>query len=242
MADPFSIGGGIVGILGLIIQISQVVGRFGLKWKDAPKVVQAFNTELRSLQVTLSEMTKLVSDPSFEEAFEGNSSAILSHLKAEDTSKDVIKGAFENCEMQLIDVVKSLEAKGEGHRLGWQRLKAAFLSEKTESAISQLQRQCRILDKLVAIDTAQITASTNLEIKQVRKEHQQWHTEEESRRILRWLSQLDFEEKHRDILSKLHPGTGQWLLDLDEFQAWRNGLLDSSPTLWCPGIRESIHT
>lgn len=133
MADPFSIGGGIVGILGLIIQISQVVGRFGLKWKDAPKVVQAFKTELRSLQVTLSEMTKLISDPSFEEAFEGNSSAILSHLKAEDTSKDVIKGAFENCEMQLIDVVKCLEANGEGHRLGWQRLKAAFYPRRLKA-------------------------------------------------------------------------------------------------------------
>lgn len=75
----------------------------------------------------------------------------------------------------------------------------------------------------------------------MRKEHQQWHAAEENSKILRWLSHLNFGEKHRDILSKLHPGTGQWLLDSDQFKAWRNGHQDYPPNLWCPGIRKSTH-
>lgn len=240
MAEPFSVAVGIVGVLGLAIQISQVVLKFGLDWKDAPKDVKAFRHELQSLQMTLTEMETLISRPSFEEAFEGDSSAFLSHLTGDDLSKDSIKDAFSNCEMQLMEVVSDLLAKESSHRLGWDRSKAAFLSKKTERSVSQLQRQCQIFNQLVSMDTAALTARTQLEIRKVRKEHQEWHIEEEDHRILRWLSHLNFEERHRDVLFKLHPGTGQWLLDSDEFKAWRNGKLDSTPSLWCPGIRESF--
>ena len=42
MADPFSIGAGIVGVIGLTIQIAQVVVQFRLDWKDAPAEVKSF--------------------------------------------------------------------------------------------------------------------------------------------------------------------------------------------------------
>jgi Cdc6-like AAA superfamily ATPase len=237
MPDPFSIGVGIVGILSLAIQISEVAIQFGLDWKDAPKNVKAFRLELQSLQMTLTEMQmKLISNTSFEVAFDGDSSALLSHLKANHISKDSIKEAFGNCKAQLSELVRNLKSKEGGHRLGWERFKAPFLSKNKESAIFQLQRQCGLLDRLVSIDTAVLAAKTHLDLKEVRKERQKWHTTEENQKILRWLSQLTFEEKHRDILSRRHPGTGQWLLESDTFQAWRNGHCDFPPTLWCPGI------
>ncbi len=243
MADPFSVAASIVSVLSLAIQISQVAIRFGLDWKDAPKDVKAFMLELQSLQMSLIEIqTKLISSPSFEEAFQGISSALLSHLKADDQSKDSIKEAFENCEAQLLVTLNSLKAKEKSHRFGWDRFKEPFLSKSTDSAISQLQRQCRFLERLIFIDTAALVAHTRLEVKEFGKEHQEWHTAEKTHEILKWISGLSFEEKHRDVLSKLHPGTGQWLLNLDEFKAWRNGHLDFPPNLWCPGIRESTLT
>jgi len=242
MADPFSIAAGIVGVLGLAIQVSQIVLNFGLDWKDAPKEIKSFRVELQSLQMTLTEMqTKLISNPSFEAAFDGNSSALLSHLKADNLSNDCIKEAFEACQLQLTEAINSFKGKEGRHKLDWERFKAAFLSARTASAVSTFQRQCQSLNQLVLIDAAMITASTHLEVQEVRKEHQAWHAAEENRKILRWLSQLSFEEKHRDVLSKLHPGTGQWLLVMDVFKAWRNGQLDTPSTLWCPGIRQSIH-
>jgi hypothetical protein len=239
MTEPYSVGAGIVGVLGLAIQISQVLLNFGLDWKKAPKDVKNFRIELQGLQMTLTEIqTRLVSNSSIEEAFKGNSSALLSHLKANDTSQDAIKDAFQNCQAQLMEMVKHLQAKEAGHRLGWGRLKAAFLCKKTQDAISQLQRQCGTLHKLVSVDNAVLASSTYLQVKGARKEQQEWHTAEENYKILRWLSQLSFEEKHRDVLSKLHPGTGQWLLDLAEFKAWMEGEIGSQPNMWCPGIRE----
>ena len=141
MAEPFSVAAGIVGVLGLAIQISQMVLKFGLDWKEAPKEVKAFRLELQSLQMTLTEIqTKLISNPSFEEAFDGNSSALLSHLKADDLSQDSIKEAFQTCQTQLIEVIDNFKGRERSHRLGWERFKAPFLSSKTSSAISQLQR------------------------------------------------------------------------------------------------------
>jgi hypothetical protein len=243
MAEPFSIAAGIVGVLGLAIQTSQIVLKFGLDWKNASEEIRSFRSELQSLQMTLTEIqTKLVSNPSFEAAFDGNSSALLSHLKADNLSNDCIKEAFEGCHSQLTEAINNFKRQEERRKLGWEHFKAAFLSARTSSAVSRLQRQCQRLNQLMLIDTAVITASTHREVQEVRKEHQAWHIAKDNHKILCWLSQLSFEEKHRDILSKLHPGTGQWLLDMDAFKAWRNGQLDHPPTLWCPGIRQSTHS
>jgi hypothetical protein len=70
------------------------------------------------------------------------------------------------------------------------------------------------------------------------RRQQEWHQAEENRKILTWLSQMSFEDKQRDILSKRHPRTGEWFLEFDEFQKWRDSDPDTPSILWCPGIRK----
>jgi hypothetical protein len=50
-----------------------------------------------------------------------------------------------------------------------------------------------------------------------------------------WISALNFKATQQDIFQKRAPGTGQWLLESREFNAW---LVGSSEFLWCRGIRE----
>lgn len=46
MADPFSLATGLVGLVGVAIQVMQVVVGFIAQWKDAPKVhARAFSSE-----------------------------------------------------------------------------------------------------------------------------------------------------------------------------------------------------
>ncbi|EPE36656.1 Ankyrin repeat-containing protein [Glarea lozoyensis ATCC 20868] len=52
--------------------------------------------------------------------------------------------------------------------------------------------------------------------------------------ILAKLSSLNFHEKQNDIFAKCHHGTGQWLIQADEFEGWLKG--EGSSILWCPGI------
>jgi hypothetical protein len=51
--------------------------------------------------------------------------------------------------------------------------------------------------------------------------------------ILDWLTPIDYGPQQSDYISQRQEGTGQWLLDLDEFQGWVN---QSKQTLFCPGI------
>jgi NACHT domain len=51
--------------------------------------------------------------------------------------------------------------------------------------------------------------------------------------ILNWLTPIDYTHDQSDHIKRRQPGTGQWLLDSSEFQAW---LQTDKQTLFCPGI------
>ena len=53
--------------------------------------------------------------------------------------------------------------------------------------------------------------------------------------ITNWLSPLDFRQKQEDVYVKWQPGTGEWFLFSNAFQAWKEG---KNSVLWCHGIRE----
>jgi hypothetical protein len=56
---------------------------------------------------------------------------------------------------------------------------------------------------------------------------------DEHREVLEWLTPIDYGPQQSDYIRRRQAGTGQWLLDSDEFQAW---LETSGKTLFCPGI------
>ena len=51
--------------------------------------------------------------------------------------------------------------------------------------------------------------------------------------LLDWLTPLDYTAQQHDFVNRRQAGTGQWLLDSAEFQAW---LEADHQTLFCPGI------
>jgi hypothetical protein len=56
---------------------------------------------------------------------------------------------------------------------------------------------------------------------------------QERRIILDWLTPIDYGVQQSDFISRRQAGTGQWLLDSNEFQEWLN---QGNQTLFCPGI------
>ena len=56
---------------------------------------------------------------------------------------------------------------------------------------------------------------------------------EEHQSIVDWLTPIDYALQQNDFISRRQEGTGQWLLDSDEFQRW---LDKKQQTLFCPGI------
>jgi len=240
MADPLSIGSGIVGILGLTISITQIVVQFGLDWKDAPKEAKSIVSELQSLKVVMLEIekaeTNLLLNTDFIDAFQDQPSILLSELGPTAPTTTETKLSINVCKQELESLLDKLKKIGKGHRVGWERLKAPFLTKDLQKSIDKVHRQCRILNDMISYDAINLGVNTFGQVKRARKEQKEWHDALENREILNWLSDLNFEQKQTDILSRRHPGTGEWFLNLDIFKAWRNGHQDSS-TLWCPGIR-----
>ncbi|KAF4337456.1 ankyrin repeat [Fusarium beomiforme] len=56
---------------------------------------------------------------------------------------------------------------------------------------------------------------------------------DEDNAILNWLTPIDYGPQHSDYIKKRQLGTGQWLLDSVEYQAW---LKTDKQTLFCQGI------
>jgi Cdc6-like AAA superfamily ATPase len=52
-------------------------------------------------------------------------------------------------------------------------------------------------------------------------------------KILNWLTPIDYGPQQSDFINRRQEGTGQWLLDSDEFREWLN---QSNQTLFCQGM------
>ncbi|KAF8189196.1 hypothetical protein K438DRAFT_958027 [Mycena galopus ATCC 62051] len=56
----------------------------------------------------------------------------------------------------------------------------------------------------------------------------------ERKKIIEWLSPINFFLRQADISQSRQQGTGEWLLTDPDFQQW---VVGSGKTLWCHGIR-----
>jgi len=161
MAEAFGVGAGVVGVIGLAIQITQVVVQFGLDWKDAPHDVKTFLAELQTLKATLSETnTNLLLNPDFAEAFQNRPSILLSQLGPNAPPTTDTKLMLDICKREMEDLLKQLKKRGKGYRVGWERVKGAFLAKNTRESVENLHRQCQVLNGLVSIDVAVLGATT----------------------------------------------------------------------------------
>jgi hypothetical protein len=60
-----------------------------------------------------------------------------------------------------------------------------------------------------------------------RQDDQEWFA------ILDWLTPIDYAPQQSDFINRRQAGTGQWLLDSEQYQTW---LQTAQRTLFCPGI------
>ncbi|KAK4213049.1 hypothetical protein QBC37DRAFT_423640 [Rhypophila decipiens] len=253
MADPF----GIIGVVGVATQVIQTTVQFGLDWKDAPSEARTFIDELQAFKTVLSETNmNIIVNPDFEDAFRGRRSTLLSQLGPTAQSTDTQR-MVSDCHAEMRVLLDNLKKRSRGHRVGWERLKGAFLSTKTREAVGNLHRQCQPLNQLLAIDSAALIASTHREVKEGQRQQQQIHRVQyhvldhirhridsqdasvERKTILEWLTPIDYTSQQIDFIKRRQSGTGQWLLDSRDFQEWLKG---GQKTLFCPGIPEAGKT
>ncbi|KAF6830767.1 ankyrin repeat protein [Colletotrichum musicola] len=216
---------GIIGIIGVVGQILAASVKLGLDWKEAPADTKSFIGELEGLSKVLSEtLNNVIKNPDFAAAFQGKHSSVMSSDSA----------LLSTSQKELDDLLGKIRKGGDGRRFGWDRMKAAFLNERTQTAVENLQRRCNMLNSMVAIDNIALSANTNLEVRSTRRELAEDRVSDQKRRILDWISSsANFEAQQADNIERRQAGTGQWLLDSQQFRDW---ITKDRQTLFCPGM------
>ncbi|KAI5816001.1 hypothetical protein BZA77DRAFT_264682, partial [Pyronema omphalodes] len=94
--------------------------------------------------------------------------------------------------------------------------------QKISFAVRQeISRQSEELSKMMTILTE--ISTTSAEISKIStgvNELQRKYKEGELNELLSWISPINPYERHHDILSKRYEGTGQWFIEMSEFQGW----------------------
>lgn len=234
MADPFSIGAGVVGVISLIIQITQITIKCAKEWKGAPVAVKEFMAELAVLKTILSEMnTNVLLNPDFADVFQQQPSLLLSQLGAQAPKTTDTKVMLQICGEKLRLLLEDLKQSSEGHRLGWDRLKVAFSAKDVRVSIQDLSGQCQLLNRMLTIDGTLLAMATHKEVREGRKEWQEWRQADAKITILDWISSTTYATQQNDLLDRRQKGTGEWLLQSAEFHEW---ITTNQHTLFCPGI------
>ena len=95
MPDPFSIGTGIVGVIGIAIQLTIVAKDFASGWKHAPIAVEELHKELTQLHHVLNNLKGFLNSQSthFEQtsALYSAASDCVVKLHVEQTNKSEYK-------------------------------------------------------------------------------------------------------------------------------------------------------
>lgn len=229
MVEPL----GIVGVIGVAGQITQAAVELGLDWIDAPADAKEFLTEMQTLKTILSEThTNIIINDDFKDAFHGRHSTLLTQLGPSAGSTDA-SAMVSICKQELDNLLNDLTKQAHGSKVGWERLKGAFLSKRRREAVENLQRQCGTLNRLLAVDAMALASHTHKEVTEARKEQRIWQTDRDSQAILDWITAADYSAQQSDFLQRRQMGTGQWLLDSTDYQQWVEAI---QQTLFCPGI------
>lgn len=236
MAEVLGIVSGVAGLFSLAIQITQIVTMFGSDWKSAPEDEKNIIAELLTLRTLLQSINdSTLQNPDFAKTFKGTSSVLLSQLGEDASEYSDLASLLEPYEDVLEGLLKDLRRRAKGKNPGWEKLKGFFLAQRVRDAVEALHRVCQILNHMITVDTANLVADTNREVKEGRKEVQQWIQSEENKRILNWLTKSDQSAEHNDYIRRKQEGTCLWLIESKEFQEWRDDLGGKS-TLFCQGI------
>lgn len=229
------VAGGAVGIISLGIQVCQGLIQYYGSWKDAPKNVAQMCRSVQNLEETLKVLKVTIKDKGVATRAE---TGVQSSIDACTVSINELQG-----ELIRVQEVKgsSIWSKvhGQGRRLLYPFRESTLL--RLEEIVAEIREN---LSLAVDVLHLQGTANTGEQLEYVSTQVndlvtfvRSHHNDQESRAIINWLSPLNFFAAQNDNLRRRQDGTGEWLFETSQFEAWLAG---TDRILWCSGLRISI--
>ncbi|KAL8686003.1 MAG: hypothetical protein Q9218_007413 [Villophora microphyllina] len=210
--------------IGDFITLLELANKVRRRFIDAPDQFRAVCDEVKGLSSVLRDLEDVLPERSLTDKQTASLGDIL-----------------EACKRILTDLNKCLDRYQElgdqdknGHtgfgtksRRFWKRLR--FEPDDIRDLRSRLQSHIGILAAFMERIDITLSYAIKAGVDRLNTHRHDQHF----LAIMNWLSDTNFSAQQSDIFSRCQEGTGQWLLESNEYKAWIDG---SEPLLFCPGI------
>ncbi|KAH0560062.1 hypothetical protein GP486_003417 [Trichoglossum hirsutum] len=207
--------------VGDIIKVLELANELRARFVDCPQQFRAILNEVTGLSGVLRDI-------------EGS----LCQHELTDWQEKALLPVLEECHNVLIRLGKIIDenyclktTNSEGlcdkSRRVWKRLN--WEPKEIQDLRSRITLSVSLLNAFNGSVISKLTVATKAGIDRLNR--CQDHREEEA--VLDWLTPIDYTPQQNDFISRRQEGTGQWLLDSNEFLEWLN---QSRQTMFCPGI------
>ncbi|KAJ5842111.1 hypothetical protein N7534_011941 [Penicillium rubens] len=213
-----------------------------IPWSVIKSVMQIPVIEGEQMAALLATTEKVVRVISRGQVYE---SVYLRNKPATDSLSKNLQSALTTIYTTSLDVLAesaSLFSKSTAART----LEAIFNPGKVSGSISAISEQeddllrdvsaCEVRRSANADDSMiEMLNALNAPMKRVDEniQHLLQNMDEEQRiKMLEWISSIPFGKNHNNVKEKRTPGTGEWLLQTDEFATWEQS---DSPIFWLQG-------
>jgi ankyrin repeat domain-containing protein 50 len=217
--------------LGLILSIASLLQLSGKvltncidyvdKVKNAPSDISKIIDEVSGLEFILKRLSNLATSDESDDR--------LASLKA---LHERPSGPFNACNEILGEIAKRLE-KISGSGVLRRRLMWPFEGGKLEELLAGLEKHKSTFMVALTGDSFVEVVRTSEAISKIGSKIDDLKAREERAKIAEWLRGADPSTNHNSARKKHEPGTGEWLLNLQAFETWRDC---EGGILWLSGI------
>ncbi|OBT72674.1 hypothetical protein VF21_08561 [Pseudogymnoascus sp. 05NY08] len=210
--------------VGDIIAVAKLANKIRQRFVDSPEQFKAIATEVRSLSIILQD-----------------ADIVLPERELTGQQKAELDGIVQGCHNLLeelkitLDKYQELDSGTKGSngrsRKVWKRL--TWDQKDIEGFRGRISSNIILLNTFLGLISSQTIFAVKDGVDRLNQGQQEHEQKEERQTIIDWLSPINFASQQSDFIARREVGTGQWLLNSNEFKQWLN---QSNQILFCPGM------
>ncbi|KAK3292991.1 uncharacterized protein B0H64DRAFT_204172 [Chaetomium fimeti] len=227
MADPLSTIANVIAVL----KLASAATKYIKEVKQASSDRLRLRDELRSTTCLLEMLKDRLEDSQYSE--DSDAETLKPHSIASLEGGD---GPLELFRQVLEDIISKLAPQNRLSRLA-QSFTWPFDKKDVAELVSTLERLKSHFTLVMQNDLVELTKLSHLKLDNIQREVENARSrslDNESQKVILWVSTLAYRPRHLDVLENAQPGTGTWFLSHPTFKAWVDGT--AGDVLWCPGI------
>ena len=247
MTDPLSIVVGVAGLLGVAAQTLRLAKIYVDEVRHGDEAAAEFLKELNVLHFNLSRLDQFLNRESDGARHFDNTSVLVSSTNICRNNLDILYEKLSSNRARRIERLKwPLSAKEHRERIQelrafaqWIQLALAIdgwtlLSKTSSEILDILKLQLSTFQLLQDINDRTCSVQKSVEEQSEILKHDR--LSQERSEVLDWISKLNHEQKHHHVRLPRVEGSGEWLLEMEDFERWRDKSNMHSRVLWCHGI------